>query len=79
MGGYVGLFLGYAIVQIPVLIKCIFEWSKRIATRRTAIGSRKISPPSHCTTQNANKDIEKSAREDTLLTVKRDIKKIFYQ
>ena len=58
IGGYIGLFLGYAILQIPSFFRHMFEYTKRIIAKKVEISSEhiKLKLSSTLEQDSANKD-----------------------
>ena len=76
VGGYVGLFLGYAILQTPVFVKHIFEWIKGLITKRVISSAEETSGTSHCMTKNVDKNMEENTMEHAFITLSEDINKV---
>ena len=41
LGGFVGIFLGYSILQLPELLESVFSACSRLAKRHVAVGDTK--------------------------------------
>ena len=80
-GGYVGLFVGYSILQVPELIVALYAWIKRLFKKRISIrnGSARFLglenqvdsvPTRNSTTDNASL---KDKRNQQLLTIQEQL------
>ena len=89
IGGYLGLFLGFAILQIPELIFRIYFWIDGVLSKKTTI----INPiseklPSHeanacmsnCSTEDLNRKIDQNMADiDTIKRTLDEIKTQIYR
>ena len=75
IGGYLGLFLGYALVQIPLLLSILLKWTNQLWEKNISRNKIDNLTSQHQTKDTKSKENDEDAKRTEGLPKKEPVKK----
>ena len=75
IGGYLGLFLGYALVQIPLLVSILLKWTNRLWEKNISRNKIDNLTSQHQTKDTKSKENDEDAKRTEGLPKEEPVKK----